>query len=97
MFAKRVGPKGMYVFRIADGDVAAHAFGVAFAGEDAEGACHMLQHVAAVGVKGDVFGDAGEADALADCFEGGLFFLFDGKAGVLWFAGCDGHCGGWRR
>jgi hypothetical protein len=56
----------------------------------------VLEHVAAVGVEGDVFGDAGEADALADGFEGGLFFLFDGEAGVFWFAGCDGHCGGWR-
>jgi hypothetical protein len=54
----------------------------------------VLQHVAAVGVEGDVFGDAGEADALADGFEGGFFFLFDGEAGVGWFAGCDGHCGG---
>ena len=36
---KGVGPKCMRIFRIADGDVTAHSFGVALAGEDAEGAC----------------------------------------------------------
>lgn len=33
-----VCPEGVWVFGVADGDVAAHSFGVAFAGEDSEGA-----------------------------------------------------------
>jgi hypothetical protein len=33
-----VCPECVGVFGVADGDVAAHALGVAFAGEDAEGA-----------------------------------------------------------
>ena len=82
----------MDVLWVAHGNVAAHAFGVAFAGEHAEGACHVLEHVAAVGVEGDVLWDAGEADALADCFKRGLFFLFDSEAWVCGFGRADGHC-----
>lgn len=96
MFSQRVCPKGMWVFGVADGYVAAHAFGIAFTCEDAEGACHVLEHVATVRVERDVFWDTREADALADCFEGGFFFLFDLEAGVRvgWFGGFNGHCAG---
>jgi hypothetical protein len=37
-------PKAVRVLRIADGDVAAHAFGVSFACEHPEGEGHFLQH-----------------------------------------------------
>jgi hypothetical protein len=37
-------PKAVRVFRVADRDVAAHAFGVSFACEHPEGERHFLQH-----------------------------------------------------
>jgi hypothetical protein len=66
VFGERVRPEGMGVLRVADGDVAGHAFGVAFAGEDAEGEGHFGEHPLAVGGVGGVGGDAGEGCALGD-------------------------------
>ena len=66
VFGQRVCPEGVGVLGVADGDVAGHAFGVAFAGEDAEGEGHFGQHPGAVGGVGGVGGDAGEGGALGD-------------------------------
>lgn len=63
---QRVRPEGVWVLRVADGDVAGHAFGVAFAGEDAEGQGHLGEHpLAVLGVGGECW-DAGERLALGD-------------------------------
>ena len=66
VFGQRVCPEGVGVLGVADGDVAGHAFGVAFAGEDAEGEGHFGQHPGAVGGVGGVGWDAGEGGALGD-------------------------------
>ena len=66
MLRQRVRPEGVRVLGVADGDVAGHAFGVAFAGEDAEGEGHFGQHPGAVGGVGGVGWDAGEGGALGD-------------------------------
>jgi len=67
MFAQRVRPEGVRVLRVAHGDVARHAFGVALAGEDAEGKGHFGEHPLPVGGVGGEGGDAGEGGvALGD-------------------------------
>ena len=66
VFGQRVCPEGVGVLGVADGDVAGHAFGVAFAGEDAEGEGHFGEHPGAVGGVGGVGGDAGEGGALGN-------------------------------
>ena len=66
VLAQRVRPEGVRVLWVADGDVAGHAFGVAFAGEDAEGEGHFGEHPGAAGGVGGVGGDAGEGGALGD-------------------------------
>ena len=76
----------MWVFWVPDGDVARHAFGVVFAGEDAEGASHVCEEVGAVGGEGWEGGDAGEGLAAGDCFEGGGFLFVFG----LGIEGCEG-------
>jgi hypothetical protein len=48
MLSQRIRPKVMRVLRVADADVPAHAFGVAFAREDAESEGHVLEHPFAV-------------------------------------------------
>ena len=71
---QRVRPEGVRVLWVADGDVAGHAFGVAFAGEDAEGEGHFGEHpLAVLGVGGEGW-DAGERLALGDELEGGFLF-----------------------
>jgi len=69
VFGQRVCPEGVRVFRVADGDVARHAFGVAFAGEDAEGQGHFGEHPLSVGGVGGEGGDAGEGCALGNELE----------------------------
>lgn len=66
MFGQRVRPEGVRILGVADGDVPGHAFGVAFAGEDAEGQGHFGEHPLAVGCVGGEGGDAREGLALGD-------------------------------
>ena len=44
VLGQRVRPECVRVLRVTDGDVAGHAFGVAFACEDAEGKSHFGEH-----------------------------------------------------
>lgn len=66
MFGERIRPEGVWVLRVADGDVPGHAFGVAFAGEDAEGQGHLGEHPLSVGGVGGKGGDSGEGLALGN-------------------------------
>lgn len=86
----------MGVLRVADGDMAAHAFGEVFAGEDAEGTGHVGEEPGAVFVVGAEKRDAGKRSALGDGLEGRevgavgqskfLAYLFPG--GVIFGGNC---------
>jgi hypothetical protein len=76
------------VLGVAHGDVAGHAFGVAFAGEDAEGEGHFGEHpLAVLGVGGEGW-DAGEGLALGYELEGGFLFACFGVFDLLFGDGC---------
>lgn len=97
---QRVRPEGVRVLRVADGDVAGHAFGIAFAGEDAEGEGHFGEHPLAMsGVRGEGR-DAGKRLALRDELEGGFGLAVFAIFHLLFGSGCRllgariGDCGG---
>jgi hypothetical protein len=92
MSSERIRPESVWIFGIADGDVARHAFCVSFAGENAEGDGHVFERPFSVRVERDEGGDSGEAGSLGDHLEGSLF-LFDGRCLGLGGFGGDGHGG----
>lgn len=100
MLPQRIRPEVVRVFGIPHADVAAHAFGEAFARDGAEGAGHVCEEPGAVFGVGGEGGDAGEAGSLRDCLEGGelfcAFFLrfLDVGFGGDWGCGLNGDGGG---
>ncbi len=51
---RRTCPEAVRIFWVTNGDVPAHAFGIPFSGEYAEGEGHVLEHPLAVGGEGRV-------------------------------------------